>query len=144
MTRSRACGRSAWEAAERAIAAIDPVARLRALSELPVAVLEQCRELRGCDTGSNAAAINAAICSPDVCDHPGTGTAVGHRHGRQRRLRRSSRRSSAGPIIDELLYSARSFTDYERILAVHYDADFDRIAEFTGQPVEWVVPRGSP
>ena len=25
---------------------------------------------------------------------------------------------------------------------IHYDADFDRIAEVTGQPVEWVVPRG--
>jgi hypothetical protein len=25
---------------------------------------------------------------------------------------------------------------------VHYDADFDRIATVTGQPVEWVVPRG--
>jgi predicted nucleic acid-binding protein len=26
---------------------------------------------------------------------------------------------------------------------LHYDADFDLIAEVTGQPVEWVVPRGS-
>jgi predicted nucleic acid-binding protein len=26
---------------------------------------------------------------------------------------------------------------------LHYDADYDRIAEITGQPVEWVVPRGS-
>lgn len=26
---------------------------------------------------------------------------------------------------------------------VHYDADFDLIAEVTGQPVRWVVPRGS-
>ena len=25
----------------------------------------------------------------------------------------------------------------------HYDADYDRIAEVTGQPVEWVAPRGS-
>lgn len=25
---------------------------------------------------------------------------------------------------------------------LHYDADFDGIAEVTGQPVEWVVPRG--
>ena len=25
---------------------------------------------------------------------------------------------------------------------IHYDADFDRIAEVTGQPVEWVVPQG--
>ncbi len=99
------------------------------------------------------------------------------------------------PIIDlELLYSARSHTDYEAILTernampsfplneevteraidvqhqlarlghhrlaildlliaataevndlavVHYDADFDRIASVTGQPAEWVAPRGS-
>jgi predicted nucleic acid-binding protein len=26
---------------------------------------------------------------------------------------------------------------------LHYDADYDRIAEITGQPTEWVAPRGS-
>jgi hypothetical protein len=26
---------------------------------------------------------------------------------------------------------------------LHYDADYDRIAEITGQPVEWVAERGS-
>jgi predicted nucleic acid-binding protein len=26
---------------------------------------------------------------------------------------------------------------------LHYDADYDRIATITGQPCEWVVPRGS-
>lgn len=25
----------------------------------------------------------------------------------------------------------------------HYDADYDRIAEITGQPTEWIAPRGS-
>lgn len=25
----------------------------------------------------------------------------------------------------------------------HYDADYDRIAEVTGQPAEWIAPRGS-
>ena len=99
------------------------------------------------------------------------------------------------PIIDlEVLYSARSYDDYEQILAerralasfpitetvtdraldvqhglarrgrhrvplpdlliaavaeandlavIHYDADFDQIAQHTGQPTEWVAPRGS-
>ena len=99
------------------------------------------------------------------------------------------------PIIDlEVLYSARSFADYEQILderralssypitetvtdraievqhglarrgqhraplpdlliaaiaevndltVIHYDSEFDRIAAHTGQPVEWVAPRGS-
>ena len=26
---------------------------------------------------------------------------------------------------------------------LHYDADFDRIAEITGQSVEWIAPKGS-
>ncbi|HLL65023.1 MAG TPA: PIN domain-containing protein [Micromonosporaceae bacterium] len=26
---------------------------------------------------------------------------------------------------------------------LHYDADYDRIAALTGQPVEWVAPMGS-
>ena len=31
----------------------------------------------------------------------------------------------------------------ERVTVVHYDGDYDLIAEVTGQPVQWVVPRGS-
>jgi hypothetical protein len=26
---------------------------------------------------------------------------------------------------------------------LHHDADLDRIVDVTGQPAEWVVPRGS-
>jgi predicted nucleic acid-binding protein len=29
------------------------------------------------------------------------------------------------------------------LTVLHYDADYDRVAEITGQPVQWVVPRGS-
>ncbi|HEX4804436.1 MAG TPA: PIN domain nuclease [Conexibacter sp.] len=29
------------------------------------------------------------------------------------------------------------------LAVLHYDADYERIAEVTGQPVQWVVPRGS-
>ena len=29
------------------------------------------------------------------------------------------------------------------LTVVHYDADYDTIAEITGQPVRWVAPRGS-
>jgi hypothetical protein len=29
------------------------------------------------------------------------------------------------------------------LAVIHYDADYDRIADVTGQTVEWVVPRGS-
>jgi predicted nucleic acid-binding protein len=29
------------------------------------------------------------------------------------------------------------------LIVLHYDADFDRISKVTGQPTQWVVPRGS-
>jgi hypothetical protein len=29
------------------------------------------------------------------------------------------------------------------LIVLHYDADYERIATLTGQPVQWVVPRGS-
>lgn len=29
------------------------------------------------------------------------------------------------------------------LAVLHYDEDFDRIAAITGQPVEWLAPRGS-
>lgn len=29
------------------------------------------------------------------------------------------------------------------LTVLHYDADFERIAAVTGQPVQWVLPRGS-
>lgn len=30
-----------------------------------------------------------------------------------------------------------------QVTLVHYDEDFERIAEITGQPTRWIVPRGS-
>lgn len=30
-----------------------------------------------------------------------------------------------------------------QLTVLHYDADFERVAEITGQPVQWVLPRGS-
>ena len=47
--------------AETLIGGHDPAARMWALAELPVEVLQQCRQLRGCDRGRNAADIDAAI-----------------------------------------------------------------------------------
>jgi len=43
--------------------------------------------------------------------------------------------------IPDLLVAATAET--AGLAVLHYDADFDRIAKVTGQPVEWVVPRGS-
>lgn len=43
--------------------------------------------------------------------------------------------------VADLLVAA--IADVERLTVLHYDADFDLIASITGQPTEWVVPRGS-
>ena len=49
--------------AETLITGHNPTARLWALAEMPVDVLERCRRLRGCDSGPVAVHIDAAIAS---------------------------------------------------------------------------------
>lgn len=44
------------------------------------------------------------------------------------------------PIPDLVIAAA---AEAAGLTVLHYDSDFDRIAEATGQPVEWVVPRGT-
>ena len=43
------------------------------------------------------------------------------------------------PIPDLLIAAA---AEAGGLTVLHYDSDYDTIAEVTGQPVEWVVPRG--
>jgi predicted nucleic acid-binding protein len=46
-----------------------------------------------------------------------------------------------GLAIPDLLIAAAA--EAAGLTVLHYDADFDRVAEVTGQPTEWVVPKGS-
>jgi predicted nucleic acid-binding protein len=43
--------------------------------------------------------------------------------------------------LPDLIIAATAEAHHATVL--HYDADYDRIAEITGQATEWVVPRGS-
>lgn len=43
-------------------------------------------------------------------------------------------------IADLVIAAAAEAAD---ATVLHYDADYDRISEITGQPVEWVAPKGS-
>jgi predicted nucleic acid-binding protein len=43
--------------------------------------------------------------------------------------------------IPDLLIAATA--ERYALTVLHYDGDYDRIAAVTGQPVEWVVPRGT-
>jgi predicted nucleic acid-binding protein len=44
------------------------------------------------------------------------------------------------PLPDLLIAAC---AEAARLTVLHYDADYERIAEISGQPVQWVVPRGS-
>ena len=44
------------------------------------------------------------------------------------------------PIPDLLVAAA---AEIAHLTVLHYDGDYDTIAELTGQPAEWVVPKGS-
>ncbi len=44
------------------------------------------------------------------------------------------------PIPDLIIAAA---AELESLIVLHYDRDFDTVADVTGQPVEWVVERGS-
>lgn len=57
----------------------------------------------------------------------------------QAALWRAGRMRSAG--LPDLLVAA--VAERERVTILHYDADYDLIAEVTGQPTQWVVPRGT-
>lgn len=43
--------------------------------------------------------------------------------------------------INDLLIAASA--EVSGVTVLHYDADFDRIAQATGQPTEWIADRGS-
>jgi predicted nucleic acid-binding protein len=46
----------------------------------------------------------------------------------------------AVPLPDLIVAACAESAD---LTVLHYDADYDRIAEITGQPTRWVLPRGS-
>jgi predicted nucleic acid-binding protein len=54
-------------------------------------------------------------------------------------LARVGHHRSAG--LPDLLTAA--LAERVGLVVVHYDADFDHIGKVTGQPMQWVVPRGT-
>jgi predicted nucleic acid-binding protein len=57
----------------------------------------------------------------------------------QHKLARQGRQSVAS--IATLLVAVTA--EHHRLTLLHYDHDFDPIAEITGQPMRWVVPAGT-
>ncbi len=50
-------------------------------------------------------------------------------------------RSQRGRKVPDLLIAAAA--EEQRLILLHYDADFDHIAKVTGQRCEWIVPGGT-
>lgn len=44
------------------------------------------------------------------------------------------------PLPDLLIAAV---AERHRVIVLHYDSDYDTIAAITGQPTQWIVPRGS-
>jgi predicted nucleic acid-binding protein len=59
--------------------------------------------------------------------------------GVQAELWRTGRMRSVG--LPDLLVAA--VAERERVTILHYDSDYDLVRDVTGQPAQWVVPRGS-
>src|SRR5215470_18889994 len=43
--------------------------------------------------------------------------------------------------LPDLLIAA--VAERERVTVIHYDSDYDLISDVTGQPMQWVIPRGT-
>jgi predicted nucleic acid-binding protein len=46
-----------------------------------------------------------------------------------------------GRKVPDLLIAAAA--EAHSLILIHYDADFDHISAITGQPSEWILPRGA-
>ena len=75
----------------------------------------------------------------EVFDLVETSAAHVRRAGQVQRLLAAN--SQSGRKIPDLLIAAAA--EAEGLVVLHYDQDFDRIAEVTGQPTQWVVPSGT-
>jgi len=53
----------------------------------------------------------------------------------------AERSQHRGVSLPDLLVAAAA--ESAGLTVLHYDADYDRISDLTGQPTRWVVPRGS-
>ncbi len=68
-------------------------------------------------------------------------TTAAHLHRALQVQRLLAQRSQRGRKVPDLLVAAAA--EELDVAVLHYDADFDLIAQATGQRCQWVVPRGT-
>ncbi|WP_313885621.1 PIN domain-containing protein [Fodinicola feengrottensis] len=103
------------------------------LARCTLSDLEVGASARNADAWDALLRANRTLVAVDV--EPGDLARAG---GVQRALAAAGRR---GRKLPDLLIAAAA--ERRGLTILHYDHDFDLIADVTGQPHEWVVPRGS-
>ena len=71
-------------------------------------------------------------------------------------LETKAAKSSTSPTVQALLWRSgqvravglpdlliAAVAERERVTVLHYDGDYDFIAQITGQPTQWVIARGT-
>lgn len=88
----------------------------------------------------NAADYDEIMTRADAFDMAPTSDGdIGRALAVQRRLVRRGHHRAVS-LVDMLV---AAIAESRGLIVLHYDADFDLIAGITGQPAEWIVPRGT-
>jgi predicted nucleic acid-binding protein len=112
---------------------VEPLSAVGALARSGITDLEIGSSARSAEEWDQAAdALEAFELIETSADHL--------RRARQVQRLLASKHQRGRKVPDLLVAAAAEAND---LVVLHYDADFDRIAAVTGQPVEWVVPAGS-
>lgn len=112
---------------------LEPLVRIGTVARLGITDLEIGFSARDATEWDN---LMSALAIIDLIDL--TGAHVARSRQVQRML--AERRLRGRKVPDLLIAAAAEERD---LIVLHYDADFDMIADVTGQPAEWVVARGS-
>ena len=107
--------------------------RIATIPPVKLEVLFSARSARDYDvTAGRLAALRQLRCGDDAWARAlEVQRSLAHRHALHHRSVK----------MPDLLVAA--VAELEGAVVWHYDEDFDRIAEVTGQPMAWVAPRGS-
>jgi predicted nucleic acid-binding protein len=117
---------------EQVRAAIEPLAAAGALARAGITDLEVGYSARSAAEWDEALeALEAFELIETSADHV--------RRARQVQRLLAAKHQRGRKVPDLLIAAAAEASD---LAVLHYDADYDRIAQVTGQRVEWVVPAG--
>jgi hypothetical protein len=112
---------------------VEPLAKAGRLARAGISDLEVGYSARNAKEWDRfIAALDAFVLVETSSDHL-------RRAGQVQRL--LAARSQRGRKVPDLLIAAAA--EARRLTVLHYDRDFDKIADATGQLCEWVVPAGS-